>query len=256
MTEPKILFVDIETKPIISYTWGIWDQNVGLNQIKEDWSIIAWSAKWKGSKKLYYQDLRGKKALTDDKELLAPLWKLLDSADIVVGQNSKEFDAKKLNARFIYHGFQPPTPYIHLDTLQIARRHFGFTSNKLEYLAKTLGTKHQKLVNRKFNGFDLWSECMAGNVKAWKEMEKYNKIDVLALEEVFDKLAPWGVTTNFSVFRDDKDRCNCGSKRITSKGYRTTLAGRYKRYRCNDCGATFRGSKNLIKPNDFLRRIA
>src|ERR1019366_7143841 len=99
--EIKVLFMDIETAPLISYTWGIWDQNIGLNQIHSDWHVLSWSAKWLGSKDIMYQDQRKAKNIQDDKELLKRMWELLDEADVVVGQNSKSFDIKKLNARFI-----------------------------------------------------------------------------------------------------------------------------------------------------------
>jgi len=37
--KPKILLFDIETAPILAYTWDIWDQNIALNQIKQDWFV-------------------------------------------------------------------------------------------------------------------------------------------------------------------------------------------------------------------------
>lgn len=48
MSKPKVLILDIETSPLEVYTWGIWEQNISLNQIKKDWNIIAWCAKWLG----------------------------------------------------------------------------------------------------------------------------------------------------------------------------------------------------------------
>ncbi len=30
----KILVLDIETAPIVAHVWGLFDQNIGLNQIK------------------------------------------------------------------------------------------------------------------------------------------------------------------------------------------------------------------------------
>ena len=93
---PKILFIDIELKPILAQVWALWDQNVGLNQIQEDWSILSYCAKWKGSDEVIYEDLQGSEDFEDDSKLLSNLWKLLNEADIVVGQNSKRFDVKKI----------------------------------------------------------------------------------------------------------------------------------------------------------------
>jgi hypothetical protein len=30
---PKVLLFDIETTPLVTYTWGLWDQTIGLNQV-------------------------------------------------------------------------------------------------------------------------------------------------------------------------------------------------------------------------------
>ena len=117
-----------------------------------------------------YRDQRNAKDILDDKAILKPLWKLLDEADIVITQNGKNFDSPKLNARFIMHGWAPPSPYKHLDTYQIVRQAAKFTSNKLEYLTEKLCTKYKKLEHAKYPGMVLWTECLAGNRAAWNEM--------------------------------------------------------------------------------------
>ena len=247
---PNILFLDIETAPLLSYTWGLWDQNVALNQIAKDWHILSWSAKWRNESKVMYMDQRGAKDIEDDSKIMRELWKLLDQADIICTQNGKKFDAKKINARFIAHGFQPPRPYKHIDTLQIAKKHFAFTSNKLEYMADKLNVKYKKLTQHEFQGFELWKQCLAGNKKAWRVMEKYNKHDVLALEELYEKLAPWDNSVNLHVFTDS---CKCGSKNIERRGFAYTSVGRYQRYQCRDCGTWTRGAENL-KDSKAVRR--
>ena len=68
--QPKVLFYDIETAPILAYVWRLWDNNVGLNQIKSDWHLLSWAAKWLGEKKVMYQDQQGKRDLSNDKEIL------------------------------------------------------------------------------------------------------------------------------------------------------------------------------------------
>lgn len=244
---PRVLLFDIETAPIIAYAWGLFDQNIGLNQIKSDWHILSWSAKWLGEKKIMYADQRKAKRIEDDKKILSQIWKLLDEADVVITQNGKKFDVKKLNARFIIHGFQPTSSFKHIDTLQLAKKHFGFTSNKLEYLSNTLKTKTKKMSQRKFDGFSLWRECLAGNLEAWREMEKYNKADVLALEQVYKKMIPWDNSINFDLYHDEHTvTCKCGSKEFTKWGYYYTSSGKYQRLRCKSCGSETRDSKNLF----------
>jgi len=103
--QPKILVFDIETAPITSYTWGLRDQNVGLNQIKDDWHLLAWAAKWYGepASKTMYMDNRKAKNVQDDYKLVDGLSKLLNKTEIIITQNGEQFDVKKLNARAIFH---------------------------------------------------------------------------------------------------------------------------------------------------------
>jgi DNA polymerase elongation subunit (family B) len=189
---PKVLYVDIETKPLKAWVWGTFDQNIPLEMLIEDWSVLSWSAKWAGApeSEVIYMDNRKKKgsALTNDKELLKPLWKLMDEADIIIGQNSDRFDLPKLNARFIEHSMGCPSHFESIDTYKMAKK-FGFTSHKLAYMTAKLNKKYKKQDHSDFRGFKLWDECIKGNIKAWKSMETYNKYDVLSLEELFLQLA-------------------------------------------------------------------
>lgn len=249
MNKPKVLVFDIETAPILGYVWNLWENNLALNQIKSDWYVLAWAAKWLGEppSKIMYQDQRKAPNIEDDKELLKGIWKLLDEADVVITQNGKSFDQKKLNARFIINGFKPPSSFKHIDTREIAKRRFGFTSNKLEYMSHKLCKKYRKLKHPEFSGFELWTECLAGNKKAWAEMEKYNKHDVLALEELYTHLQPWDNSFNPNLYSDSLEvRCACGSDDIHKNGFCYTSVGKYQRYSCAKCGAEVRGRENLL----------
>jgi hypothetical protein len=245
---PKMLFIDIETRPMLVYAWGLFDQTIALNQIKEDWCILSFAAKWGDDKKMFYADQSQVKDVNDDKKLLEEIWKLLDEADIVVGQNVKKFDVKKINARFFAHDMKEPSSYRVIDTLSIAKKKFALSSNKLEYMSHTFNEKYKKLSHKKFGGFSLWTECLAGNQEAWKEMEKYNKYDVLATEELYHKLAPWDNSINFGVYNDDEDqKCSCGSeKELDKKGFAYTAAGKFQRYRCVDCSKQYQSKQNLL----------
>lgn len=249
-TGPKVLIYDIETAPIVGHVWSLWENNVGLNQIVSDWHVLSWSAKWLGApdNEVMYSDQRNVKNIEDDSKILKQIWNLLNEADIVITQNGKKFDQKKLNARFILNGFPPTSSYRHIDTAQIARKHFAFTSNKLAYMTDKLCTNYKKLTNHgNFPGHELWVQCLKGNLEAWEEMEKYNKYDVLSLEELYHKLIPWDNSINFNVyFDDDVTRCSCGSINFRKNGfYRTNLA-KYQKYTCKSCGKESRDRTNLL----------
>jgi hypothetical protein len=42
----RVLFWDIETSPMITATWGLWDQTIPTDHVLEDWKIICAAWKW------------------------------------------------------------------------------------------------------------------------------------------------------------------------------------------------------------------
>lgn len=244
---PVITILDIETKPLTAAVWGLWKQNVGLNMIENDWSILSYCAKRYGEKGVKYNDVSQQSDMEDDTALLTELWQILDESDFVVAHNGRKFDIPKINARFAKAGMLPPSPYKVIDTLDIVKKHFNFTSNKLEYLTGVL-CKKKKLRHTKFPGFELWKECLLRNVQAWREMKKYNIMDVYSLEELYTVLRPYYSThPNVAVFGAlTKETCKCcGSTKVEKRGYAYTQVGVYQRYKCNGCGSWSRGSELL-----------
>lgn len=240
----RVLLIDIETAPILGYVWSLWKQNVGLNQIKDEWYILSFCAKWLGEPEIIYQDIRHDPH--SDESLLQPLWDLLNEADIIIGQNGKAFDMPKIQARLVMHGFLPPRPYKVIDTLLMAKQQFKFTSNKLEWMTgESAGlTTLKKNQHSKFPGFSLWSECLKGNPEAWDEMKEYNIPDVTSMEELYLKLRPWYVGhPNMAVYVDsDKIACpKCGSHDVEQEGWAFTQVGKYEQYHCGNCGGYSRG---------------
>lgn len=249
MSAPRILVLDIETAPLESYTWGIWEQNVGVDQIKTEWSVLSYAAKWLGKKKVIYNDTSGSgpDTVRDDAILVGEIRLLLDEADLVVAQNGSRFDVKKINARLIMLGFGPYSPIRVIDTLLVAKRHFAFTSNKLEWQSKYL-TDSPKSKHKKFPGFELWLEVLKDNPLAWAEMKKYNIQDVIATEKLYLKQRPWiDQHPNLGTFSDKAEAVcpKCGSDHVHANGYRVLQLGKYRRYHCQACGAWSRG-KQLV----------
>lgn len=245
---PKILTLDIETAPLKATVWGIWQQNVPLSRINTDWYCLSWAAKWYGSDDVMYQDKRNSWDTEDDYELVKGMWKLLDEADMVITQNGKKFDIKRLNTRFLMHGMKPPSSFKHVDTLQEAKRWFNFTSNKLEYMTDKLCKVYKKLKHGNYSGNELWDACLKGDMKAWDEMEEYNIYDVLSLEELYTIMRPYmKLHPNLNLFYpDNKIRCNCGGEEFTHNGYHYTNLSKFDRFSCNTCGAERRGRVNLL----------
>ena len=235
--QPKVLFYDIETSPIIGYTWGVWQQDVV--QIKEDWQILTIAWKWIGDKKVSVigqDDLPGyKPGVNNDLEITKVLRELLDQADIVVAHNGNQFDQKKVRTRIVIHGLEPPSPFKQLDTKQIAKQYFAFTRNNLKWIAKDL----QVAQKGDPGGFETWEGCLAGDKKAWKHMKKYNKQDIPPLEDIYLKFRPWVHNhPNMARLGDRPDACpKCFAVgTMTRQGYKRTTVGKKPQYKCTSCG--------------------
>lgn len=244
---PRILTLDIETSPMLVYTWGLFEQNIGLNQIKTDWHILAWAAKWVGSDKVYYMDNRNAKDVTDDKKILEELIKLMNDADIIVTQNGDKFDFKKIRARAVLNGLPPIRPIRSTDIYKEGKKVFGFTSHKLAYITENINRKYKKLDHKNYPGFELWKAVLAGDKRAWKEMETYTKHDVLSTEETYLAIQGWIKTPNTGVYLKDLDPlCNCSNTRLVKKGFAYTDSGKYQVYHCLNCGKWPRSKVNLL----------
>jgi predicted RNA-binding Zn-ribbon protein involved in translation (DUF1610 family) len=252
----RVVTIDVETFPNLVFTWGLFQQNVGINQIVRDWSIASVCWKWLDEPKTNYLDCS--ESPLDDSKLLEKIWEVLDQADIVVGQNSKHFDIRKINARLIEKGYKPPSPYKQIDTKVEAKRVAMFTSNRLEWLSQHL-TDVPKDKHKDFPGFELWSECLNGNPKAWRAMRKYNPTDVLSTEKVYLQLRPWieGHPNIANYSPEGKMACpKCGSENVQHRGTARTQVGIYRRMQCTGCGGWSRTRYTLNSVSERRQLLA
>lgn len=246
----KILFLDIETAPILADVWGLWKNNVGLNQIRKNGYIMSWAAKFLNEDATYYCDCR-ENGEGDEKAVIKALVKMIKQADVVVGHNGDNFDMKWIRTRMVYHGLKPLPPVKQLDTLKMLKGQFRMHSNKLEFAATFLGCSPKKK-HLKFPGHEMWTECTLGNLEAWDEMEEYNIQDIVTLEEVYLKLRPWTKNSpvNASLYvDDDAPRCpKCGGKHLRKRGFAYTGISKFQRYQCmaDGCGGWSRGRTNVL----------
>lgn len=234
----KILLLDIETSPNLAHVWGIWQQNVGLNQLLESSKTLCFAAKWLGESDITFKSSH----TSSHKKMLKSIHKMMDEADAIIHYNGTKFDIPTLNKEFLLAGMPPPSPVKQIDLLQVAKRQFRFVSNKLDYVSQALGlgkkTTHM--------GHELWIRCMNHDNEAWELMQEYNINDVVLLEKVYYKFLPWikhHINLNHS---SEETVCpNCGSNHYQKRGFAFTSVSKFQRLRCSDCGNWFRGTKNL-----------
>jgi hypothetical protein len=228
----KALVLDIECIPMRGWFWGTRDQNIPLQMIEEDPRMICFAAKWLGGRK---KDVEFYSEWHDGRVgMLEQVWRLMDSADAIIGYNSRGFDVKWMRGELAVEGFNPPSPHRDIDLFTGVKNQFRFPSNKLDYVAQRFGlgskTAHA--------GWQLWADVMDREPKALAKMEKYNRQDVLLTEKLHDHILAWLPNyPNITLYGEGGDGCRkCGGFSFTKRGPVATSAAVYQRVCCNDCG--------------------
>jgi hypothetical protein len=251
----RVLCLDIETTPCEVYSWGLGEQHHTLDFLKRDYTICAWAAHWVGkpADEVMYEDTRGQRDIFNDKRIVKNLIKLINKADVIIGQNVKSFDIRKVAARADFHKLPPFRPVPVTDILTEERRVFALTSHKLAHKTQRNKT-YKKLEHKEYPGFGLWLGVMADDLKAWKSMEEYCKYDVLSTEERYLSVRGW-IRTYALGPADGVTRCKCGSTNLKRKGYAMTDAGKFQIFLCRDCKKWPRSSINLLTKGQKSARL-
>lgn len=246
---PRILLLDIETTPEISFTWGRWKQYISQEQVIEQPYILTWAVRWLDTGETISRKLTDyllfRENIKSDAALVQDLWSELQKADIVVAHNGDKFDMPWVQARAIKYGLPPLPPKKFVDTLKVAKRLIRIPSNSLDSITKYYGLR-PKLGNA---GFPLWRACMEGSTQAFLDMETYNRGDLDALEDVYLLFRPYmkGHPNVQLYYPDVLHRCTkCGSVDIQpeQEKYCTGISV-FDTVRCGSCGAVHRTRKNV-----------
>lgn len=244
----RILTIDIETCPHLSFHFGRWKTNIPYQNTIMESQVLCWAAKWKDSDEVEFMSTwdHGFNAMMNG------MWELLDEADVVIGFNSDAFDIKRINAEFLRLGWGRPSPYQTIDLFKQAKKHFAFSSNRLKDLLKELDLTPKLEDNADMK---LWMDCaFFEDAEAQGRMEDYNIQDVLSTEEFYDYMLGWiEPHPNWGLYVDDVSDpenpvCpNCGGQHMVKHKRRYTKVNAYQQWHCNDCGRYARGRRSLTK---------
>jgi len=242
MKEPRIMFFDIETKPVKAWIWRTGKQYVPHNMIVdgEHFDIICICWKWLGEKKVHALDW-GKSQ--NSKNMMKKFIKELESADVVIAQNGDAFDVKYVNTLALLHGLPPVAWPTTEDTRKMIRRHFYVTSSSLKYMSELLleGDTKDRMQ------FQDWIDIVEDkDQKALDKMIKYCKKDVALTERVWKTIQPY-VTPRVNrslLVRGHKHGCpQCGHEHASKWGLRHTTTGSWQRLKCKSCFHVWKGPK-------------
>lgn len=238
--KPKILLWDIETSLMRVACFDLYPDRISHKHILDDWHIICGAWKWLGEKRVHTAICQPG---GNDREAVQKLRDAVAEAHMVIGHNHDRFDLKKLRTRMVAHEIDPFPKALSIDTLKIAKREFGFTSNRLDYIGQFLGLGGKIDTS----GEGLWLKVLQGDRQALRDMVRYNKRDVTLLEDVYLKLRPYDQHhPNLNVIRQSEKackHCNADETMLQRRGWAYTKTMRYPRYQCTACGGWSQGRK-------------
>lgn len=232
----KRLIFDIETSPLVAYTWRVgYKISIPHDNIIKLNKIICISYKWQDKDKISTLVWDKKQC---DKQMLNDFVNVVKAADELVAHNGDNYDIKWLRTRCAFHNIDFPDKIESYDTLKKARKQFRLNSNKLDYMAKFFGVGEKM----ETGGFKLWLDVLSDDAEALKKMVKYCEQDVLILQKVFEKVYKYSevnIHTGVS-YGDHRWTCDkCGSQQINSNGSRTLKSGTVRyRLRCVSCNSS------------------
>lgn len=246
----RILAFDIETKPLVAYTFSTFKTTITPDKIISDPEIMCFTAQWidgpKPSKIMFYSEHHHGR-----EEMLQQLWDLFDEADVLVGYNIKNFDIPWVHGEFIAAGLPAPSPAQTIDLYQTIKSATRWPSKKLAYVAPRL-LDDSKVSH---TGFEMWRGCMNGDEKAWRLMKRYAIRDTQLLKPLYEKLRPWIKNHPNMALDSHHFACPaCGSQNVQRRGTARTNASVFQRYHCQDCGKWSRSATR--QQTTELRNIA
>lgn len=236
-SSPKILFLDIENRPNLTYVWNVWKPNYNDAGLIEANEMVCFAAGWHGSEDImFFSKYHDGKAV-----MLDSIWQLLDAADIVVHYYGKKHDIPHINKDLLVAGYQPPSPYKQIDLYDTIKHKFNFTYNSLDHVCKQLGLSGKSLGKP---GFDNWIQLLSDDPEAWQFVMEYNIQDVITLKELYYKVRPWVSNhPNLSIYDGGRTCPKCNSENTQLRGWVYTNASKYRQIYCNDCGGWSRLAK-------------
>ena len=237
MTQPKILYFDLEWKPAKAYVWKMWDENISPDQLLDPGGMLCFSANWSGDKNyIFYSEWEH-----GHETMVRALHALMSDADAVVTYNGDKYDIPKANGEFLLLGLPPAPPVTSIDLLKAVKK-MGFVMNRLAYIAPFLKVGAKV----KHEGFRLWADVMNGDEKAQERMKKYCLEDTKILVALYEKIKPY-IRNHPHLSNIKASECGaCGSTHVHSRGFRRTKAFRIQRLQCQSCGAWSDGTRQKV----------
>jgi len=230
MITRKRLFYDIEVSFCEGSFWRTgWNQTIMPHQLIKYPQIICISWKWEGEDEVHNLDWGLTKQC--DKSLVEKFIKVMDSADEIIGYNSKRFDTKWVRTRAVFHDIPMRHTYNEIDVLSWVKKYLTLPAgNKLAEACRYFKLE----LKLDAGGMQTWYDVVLNkDKKALNHMLTYCDGDIKSLEGLFNKLEPYArPNMHYGVLRGGhKFSCpTCGTNQIRLRNTYATAAGTIQHY--------------------------
>jgi len=173
-TEDRIGYLDIEASNLkanfgICFSWCIKEQ--GVDNIEH--AVVT------------KEEMRDG---TLDKRVVQECIDALEKYTVIYTYYGTGFDVPFLRTRALMHGltFPPASEILHRDMYYQVRRLMKINRNSLDVACGVLGIEGKTHINWKY-----WVLAMTGDEESLNYIFEHNKFDVVILEKLHERLAPW-----------------------------------------------------------------
>ncbi len=248
-TGPRILVIDLERIPG-RVAFDIFDAKQRSDYIHASkWEsypeTLCFSWRWLGEKKTHF-------AATWTHDDLASLsWSLYNEATHVLTFNGRKADNKWCRTDWALAGLAEPAPWRDIDLYVVLAQQLALEARSMDFACQRLGIPGK----RGHYSIAVARAAHAGDEKAQRSMERYNRGDVAATIALFEAVRPLckfpGL--NLGLFYGDgsEHRCSkCGHNGLDAEPTdAATPATKFGMYRCRKCGGLTRnGNRRAASP--------
>lgn len=249
----KLLYLDIETLPLLSWHFGTRKLFISPGQIKQHSKISSIVLMWEFDRKPLSFAWNPK--TKDDSSMLREVTPMLNKADLIVMQNGDRFDVPTLQARLCDLKLPSLKNIITFDTLKASRRSFMRPHHSLDSRSNLYG-----LGGKLPRDWDRIIAIAEGDEKALKADIKYNMKDVTDMRSIMMREfnyynLPQRFLNTLKMFNqaEDKPYCiKCAARRqskfkITAYKEKNKQGISVPRLKCDNCGYSWSVRSTLSK---------
>jgi len=186
----NVKIIDLETSPSKFYGWMTGEQYVNYKNLVQQTETKIITAQYMDSlsddPKYIKWKFDRQKLISDDSNVVRGIVDIINSADIIIGQNIRSFDLKVLQNRARQLRLKPVRIDFNFDTTVHSRASFRQMSHSLDYRSNQYGLGGKIKME-----MQDWINIVEGKVSVEHKMVPYGLKDIIDSDKVFWKDLPY-----------------------------------------------------------------